>query len=60
MLASGEIISVLNEELLVLNMGRSALRVCVFAAGITGEFILGLHVLHACDGRWAWGASCYD
>jgi predicted aspartyl protease len=47
--ASGETNPVLKEALVELIMGRRALKLWVFVAGIADEFILGLDVLRAYD-----------
>jgi predicted aspartyl protease len=49
--ASGETIPVLKKALVELTLGRRALRIWVFIAEVTDEFILGLDVLRAYD--WA-------
>jgi hypothetical protein len=49
-MASGDTIPVLKEALVELTLGRDALRIWVFVAEITDEFILlGLDVLRAYD-----------
>jgi hypothetical protein len=48
-MASGEIIPILKEALVELTLGRGALKILVFVAEITDEFILGLDILRACD-----------
>jgi hypothetical protein len=45
--ASGETIPVLKEALVELTLGQRALRIWVFIAEVTDEFILGLDVLWA-------------
>ena len=45
--ASGETIPVLMEVLVELILGRRAMRIWVFVAVVTDEFILGLDVLGA-------------
>jgi len=50
-MASGETIPVLKEALVELTLGQRALRIWVFVAEVTDEFILGLDVL------WAYDAS---
>jgi hypothetical protein len=45
--ASGEIVLLLKEAFVELNLGRRALRICVFVAEVTDEIILGLDVLRA-------------
>ena len=45
--ASGENLPVLKEALVKLTLGRRALRIWVFVAEVTDEFILGLDVLRA-------------
>jgi hypothetical protein len=45
--ASGETIPVLKEALVEMTLGRRTLRIWVFVAEITDEFILGLDVLRA-------------
>ena len=47
--ASGETIPVLKEALVELTLGRRALRIWVFVADVTDEFILGLDILRAYD-----------
>jgi predicted aspartyl protease len=47
--ASGETIPVLKEALVELTLGQRALRIWVFVAEVTDEFILGLDVLRAYD-----------
>jgi hypothetical protein len=47
--ASGETILVLKEAVVGLNLGQRALRIWVFVAEVTDEFILGLDVLRAYD-----------
>jgi uncharacterized protein (DUF1684 family) len=47
--ASGETIPVLKEAVVELTLGRETLRIWVFVAEITDEFILGLDVLQAYD-----------
>ena len=47
--ASGETIPVLKEALVELTLGRRALRIWVFVAEVTDEFILELNVLRAYD-----------
>jgi hypothetical protein len=47
--ASGETIPLLKEALVELTLGRRALRIWVFVAEVTDEFILGLDVLRAYD-----------
>jgi hypothetical protein len=44
-MTSGQTLLVLEEELVELNLGRSALRIYVSIATITDQFILGLDVL---------------
>jgi hypothetical protein len=44
---SGESLPILKEVLLTLNLGRRPLRMWVFVANITNEFILGLNILSA-------------
>jgi hypothetical protein len=48
-MASGETIPVVKEVLVELALGRRALRIWVFVAEITDEFILPLDVLRAYD-----------
>jgi len=47
--ASGETITVLKEAFVELTLGQWALRMWVFFAEVTDEFILGLDVLRAYD-----------
>ena len=47
--ASGETILVLKEAFVEVTLGRRALRIWVFVAEVTDEFILGLDVLLAYD-----------
>ena len=47
--ASGETLPVLREALVELTLGQRALRIWVFVAEVTDEFILGLDVLRAYD-----------
>jgi hypothetical protein len=47
--ASGETIPVLKEALVELTLGRRAMRIWMFVAEVTDEFILGLDVLRAYD-----------
>jgi hypothetical protein len=46
---SGEILPVLKVALVELNLGRSALRICVLVTKIKDECTLGLYVLRACE-----------
>jgi hypothetical protein len=46
---SWEIIPVLKKELVLLTIGRSALKRSVFVEEITDEFVQRLDVLQACD-----------
>jgi hypothetical protein len=46
---SGEALPVLKEVFLTLTLGRRPLKILVFVANITNEFILGLDVLRAYD-----------
>jgi hypothetical protein len=48
-MALGETIPVVKEALVELTLGRRALKIWVFVAGITKEFILRLNVLRAYD-----------
>jgi hypothetical protein len=48
-MASGKTIPVVKEALVELNLGRRALRIWMFVAEITYEFILGLDGLRAYD-----------
>jgi len=45
--ASGDIVPLLKDDFVELNLGRRALRIFVFFAKITDEFILGLDVLRS-------------
>jgi predicted aspartyl protease len=47
--ASGETIPVIKESQVELTLGRRSIRIWVFVADITDEFILGLDVLRAYD-----------
>jgi hypothetical protein len=47
--SSGETIPVVKEALVELTLGQRALRICVFVAEVTDEFILELDVLRAYD-----------
>jgi hypothetical protein len=47
--ASGETLPLLRETLVELTLGQRALRIWVFVAEVTDEFILGLDVLRAYD-----------
>ena len=47
--ASGETIPVLKEAHVELTLGRRALRIWVFLADVTDEFILGLDILRTYD-----------
>jgi hypothetical protein len=46
---SGEALPILKEVFLTLTPGQHLLKICVFIASITNEFILGLDILRACD-----------
>jgi hypothetical protein len=48
-MVSGEALPVLKEVFLTLTLGRCPLKIWVFVANITNEFILGLDILHAYD-----------
>jgi hypothetical protein len=47
--ASGEALPIFKEVLLTLTLGWSPLKIWIFVANITKEFILGLDNLRACD-----------
>jgi hypothetical protein len=44
---SGEALLILKEVFLTMTLGRRSLKIWVFVANITKEFILGLGILHA-------------
>jgi hypothetical protein len=46
---SGEALPVLKEVFLTLSLGRRPLKIWVFVANITNDFILGLDILRAYD-----------
>jgi hypothetical protein len=45
--ASGETLTILNVVFVTLTLGRRPLKILVFVAHITNEFIIGLGILHA-------------
>jgi hypothetical protein len=48
---SGEALPIIKEVFLTLNLGRRPLKIWVFVADITNEFILGLDILRAYDAK---------
>jgi hypothetical protein len=54
----GETLPILKKALLQLILGQHPLKIWVFTAEITDEFILGLMSCASMMHLWIWGAMC--